>query len=234
MLVGKGPEDVSAWALPEDAGPSSSEGPTFKAYLTAVVKDADGKVVKVHRQWSHSPTSNFINILLPYNWYAVSGKTTTLVTTNNSSYTVSETAGSNSNPFYYPNSVSFYPTYLAMIQVGSGSQSNAFSAYSLGAPIANGSGAGQLVYGSPSVSTSPAVNGSSVSFTISQTFTNNSGGTITVTEVGVLLSVTIWVPTANSAENIGNVLTWYDVLSSSISIPNGGSVTIYYTFTVNP
>ena len=234
MMIGKAVDDMYITMLPEDVHLSDKEQPTFKAYLTVIVRDADGNIVKVHKQWSHSPTSNFISIILPYNWYANTGQSSTIKNTSGTSYTINLNAGSNSNPLYYPTNSYNHPTYLAMIQVGSGSQSNPYSAYSLAAPIANGSGAGQLIYGTPSVDSSPTVSGSSVYFHISQTFNNQSGGTVTITEIGILLNVTIWVPSANNQVNIGNVLTWYDVLSSPISVPNGGSVTIYYTFTVNP
>jgi len=234
MMVGKAIEDMYVDMLPEDAYPSDKEQPTFKAYLTVIVRDANGNIVRVHRQWSHSPTSNFMSILLPLNWYANTGQSSTITNTSGSSYSVNPAAGNSAIQFYYPNSAFNYPTYLAMIQVGGGTNSNPYSAYSLAAPIANGSGTGQLIYGTPSVSSSPTVSGSSVYFYISQTLNNQSGGTVTITEVGILLNVRIWVPSANAIENIGNVLVWYDVLSSSISVPNGGSLTIYYTFTVNP
>jgi len=233
-MIGKAIDDMYVSMLPEDAYPSDREQPTFKAYLTVIVRDADGNIVRVHKQWSHSPTSNFMSVLLPYNWYANTGQSSTITNTNGSSYTLSLIAGGNSNPFYYPNDSFNNPTYLAMIQVGSGSRSNPYSAYSLAAPIANGSGTGQLIYGTPSVSSSPIVSGSSVYFYISQTFNNLSGGTITITEVGILLNVDLWIPSAGKVENIGNVLMWYDVLSSPISVPNGGTLVIYYTFTVNP
>jgi hypothetical protein len=233
-MIGKTVDDMYASMLPEDAYPSDREQPTFKAYLTVIVRDANGDIVKVHKQWSHSPTSNFMSVFLPYNWYANTGQSSAITNTNGSSYTYNPAAGNNANPLYYPNTSGNYPTYLAMIQVGSGHQSNPYSAYSLAAPIANGSGTGQLVYGQPSVSSSPVVSGSSIYFYISQTLNNYSGGTITITEVGMLLNVTIWVPSSGKIVNIGNVLVWYDVLSSPVSVPNGGSVAIYYTFTVNP
>jgi len=126
------------------------------------------------------------------------------------------------------------PWYIVMIQVGSGQQSNPFNANSLAAPIANGSGQGQLVYGQPSVPSNITVSGSSAYFIISQTFNNSSGSAITITEVGIVVNIQTISSNGANSTNFGNVLVWYDVLSSSISVPNGGSVTIYYTFTVNP
>jgi len=121
-----------------------------------------------------------------------------------------------------------------MIQVGSGQQSNPYTATALAAPIANGSGAGQLVYKSAVLPQSISINGNTAYFYVTQSFNNISGGTVTITEVGLLLQVQLTNYNATSTTNCGQVLVWYDVLSSPISVPNAGSVTIYYTFTVNP
>jgi hypothetical protein len=121
-----------------------------------------------------------------------------------------------------------------MIQVGSGSQSNPYSAYSLAAPIANGSGQGQLVYSNITIPTSISLNGNTAYFYITQTYNNISGGTITITEVGIMVYLRLANYTNTTVITIGNTLVWYDVLSSPILVPNAGSVTIYYTFIVNP
>jgi hypothetical protein len=229
MLIGKVADDINI-QMPHDVYSQNKDQPTFKAYLTIIVRNEKGEIVKIHRQWSHSPTSNFIGLLLPTNWYSSTNISWSIVNTGGSSYVF--------NPFYnplpYPASSSNYPSYLVMIQAGSGQQSNPYSAHSLAAPIANGSGTGQLLYAQPSVSQTPTVSGSSVYFTIAQTLNNQSGGTITITEVGIIVYIYMWNGSTGSTVTMGNVLVWYDVLSSAISVSNGGSVTIYYTFTVNP
>jgi hypothetical protein len=121
-----------------------------------------------------------------------------------------------------------------MIQVGSSKQSNPYAAYSLAAPIANGSGAGQLVYQSVVPPSAITINGNTAYFYITQTYNNVSGGTVTITEVGIILYLITAVYNTTGSTTCGDVLVWYDVLSSSISVPNAGSVTIYYTFVVNP
>jgi len=233
MIVGKGIEDVDI-TMPRDAYNTGKDIPTFGAYLTAIVRDSEGRVVKVHRQRSHSPTANFIGLMLPLTYFNVTGNSYTLTNTGGSTYSYKPAPYASIQCISYPINATNYPTYLLMIQVGSGQQSNPYSAHSLAAPIANGSGTGQLVYGQPSVPSNITVSGSSAYFTVSQTFNNNSGSTITITEVGIILNLQ-FTNTNNSANtNFGGVLVWYDALSSSISVPNGGSVTIYYTFTVNP
>jgi hypothetical protein len=229
MMVG---EDIGNPLIetPKDAYYNGKDLPTFNAYLTIVVRDKDGKVIKIHRQRSRSPTSNFIYLLLPTSYYNMTGQTVTITNINGVSNSWTPFKG----PISYPNTATNSPSYLLMIQVGSGQQTNPATATKLAAPIANGSGAGQLVYGQPSISTNVTVSGSSAYIYISQTLNNQSGATITITEVGIVTQIQANGPGCAYTVNFGPLLMWYDVLSSSISIPNGGSLTIYYTFTVNP
>jgi len=237
MMIGKGIEDIDV-VMPKDAYNVGKDMPTFNAYLTVIVRDSEGSVIRVHRQRSHSPTFNFIKVMLPISYFIGTGNKNSVTNTGNTTYSISsacEPTSANSCAYVsYPNGANNYPSYLAMIQVGSGSQSNPASAITLAAPIANGSGTGQLIYGTPSISSNIIVSGSSAYFTISQTYTNNSGGTVTITEVGIVVYIQFVSWNSSSSTNCGNTLMWYDVLSSAISVPNGGSVTIYYTFTVNP
>ena len=232
MMVGKDVSGISV-KVPEDAHDTGKYMPTFSAYLTAIVRDSQGRVVRVHRQRSHSPTANFMGLFLPLNWYGSSNNSFTLTNATGGTCTYQPSLGQFTYEITYP-SVDGYPTYLVGIQVGSGQQSNAFNAHNLAAPIANGSGVGQLVYGSPSVSTNVSASGSSAYISLMQTFANQSGGTINVTELGIMVAVQLGEASLGYTTNCGNLLIWYDVLSSSISVPNGGSLTIAYTFTVNP
>jgi hypothetical protein len=233
MMIGKGINNVDI-NIPSDAYDAEKDVPTFRAYLIAIVRDSTGKVIKVHRQRSHSPTANFIGLLLPLTWFNYTGNSYTI--TNIAGGTCSYKPGMGGSPqdIAYPNSAYNHPTYLAMIQVGSGRQSNPSSATKLAAPIPNGSGSGQLIYGSVSIPATVTVSGSSAYFYISQAYNNQSGATITITEVGVVLQLQLAIYNNTGSTNCGQVLVWYDVLSSAISVPNGGSVTIYYTFIVNP
>jgi len=232
-MVGKGIEGIDI-NMPKDAYDTGKDTPTFRAYLTIIVRDSEGKVVKVHRQKSHSPTANFIGLMLPLTYFNVTGNSYTLKNTGGTTYNYKPAINPTAQCISYPYSFSNYPSYIVMIQVGSGQQSNPYTAYSLAAPIANGSGTGQLIYGQPSVPSNVTVSGIEAYFTISQTFNNNSGGTVTITEVGIITYLQFSESYNASYFNFGQVLVWYDVLSSSISVANGGSVTIYYTFTINP
>jgi len=233
MMVGRGVEDVNI-RMPRDACDTGKDGPTFNAYLTVVVRDSEGKVVKVHRQRSHSPTANFIKLMLPVQYFINTGTSVTLTNTGNGTCGYQPNTSTYYYDISYPNQASNYATYLVMIQVGSGQQSNPYSAYSLASPIANGSGSGQLLYGTITGPSGAMASGSSVYFYISQTYNNQSGDTVNITELGIIIQLYLAKPNNGSGSNCGNIMVWYDVLSSPISVPNGESVTIYYTFTVNP
>jgi len=234
MMLGKEISDINIEFLRSayDEG-RDIDSSTFKVYLIAIVRDSNGNIIKVHRQKSHSPTPNFIGLLLPLTWFSYNNASYTITNTNGTTYSYKPGLVHTAACISYPSTVANCPTYLGMIQVGSGSQPNPSSATKLAAPISNGSGSGQLIYGALSIPSSIMVSGSSAYFYIAQTFTNQSGAVINITEVGIVLNLY----TARSYQcstNVGQVLVWYDVLSSPISVPNGGSVTIYYTFTVNP
>jgi hypothetical protein len=235
MMVGETVKDIDI-NMPKDAYDTGKHMPTFSAYLTIIVRDSKGRVVNIHRQRSHSPTANFIALLLPYNYYSQINGSITITNIGGGTCSYKPQPNMTAYDIIYPNANVSYtpPGYLAMIQVGSGSRSNPLSATSLAAPIANGSGTGQLIYGSVSVANGIVVSGSSAHFQISQAYTNATSGTVTITEVGIVVQVYICNAISDSLTNCGQVLVWYDVLSSSINVPANGSLTIYYTFTVNP
>jgi len=237
MLIGsKVDYDISNLYIPKDSKGDINSKKSFSATLTIIVRDKDGKVIKKYKQKSHSPTANFIGLMLPLTWYNETGNSWKFTTTGN---TTSSYKPSISNPGYgilYPNSGNNANIYLVNILVGSGSNSNPYSAYNLNAPISNGSGTGQLFYSTPSIPTGITINGNQAYFIISQSYTNQSGGTVNISELGIIIYLyngKAAIGPGYSQSSIGNVLTWYDVLSSPISVGNGQSVVIYYTFSVN-
>ena len=110
------------------------------------------------------------------------------------------------------------------IVVGTGTNPNTGSTYALQAPIANGTGAGQLQYGTTGVS-APGVSGSIMTVIVNRTLTNSSGGTVTISETAIYGA--LWWPGTQYFFALTR-----DVLATSISLANGGSATIYYTFQV--
>ena len=68
---------------------------------------------------------------------------------------------------------------------GTGGTAVAIDDYKLEAIITNGSGAGQLTYGAATTIGAVGIAGSAAQFVASRSFTNDSGDTITVAEVGI-------------------------------------------------
>jgi len=200
-------EDIAKLIIPDDL-PGE---PTFKAYIEAKVYDREGHLIQYHRQPMRSLTQYFLALLaipLVGTYSAANSNTALSIITST---------------FGFPSTQSTYSgDYAAVnwnwsIQVGSGSQAFSLTLTGLAAPIANGTGAGELQYGSISISwTSNAI-------FVSQTFYNNSGGTVSVTEIG--LSFTIYLFYVNSSNNVTSTtfsgLLSYDTFSTAISIPNG-------------
>lgn len=104
---------------------------------------------------------------------------------------------------------------------GTGDTAVTISDYQLETQIAEGTGAGQLEHQAPSF-TAPAVVGSECSFTYRRVFINSSGATITVKEIGIYCM-------AYDGTTPYQVMDVRDVLTSSIDVPDGGSLTVTYT-----
>ena len=213
--------------------------------LTVTVKDKDGKIIKVHKQKSHSFVSNFLSILasgmacsyhqnfsnISYGYY----------------YIITNGEYAAYNPYYWVINTLFDLNDSANdstygIVVGTGTATPTPNDYALGNQIINGTSTGQLVYGAHEISPAPQtigsasqltttttptsgilpVSGNTTSFQVSRTFQNQSGTSITVSEVG------IYVQTPN-----GYALIIHDLLSSPITIPNNAVLTIVYTISTS-
>ena len=233
MLIGsKVDYDISNLYIPKDSKGDINSKKSFSATLTIIVRDKEGNIIKRYKQKSHSPTANFIGLMLPLTWYVNTGNSWTFTNTSNSTFSYKPTIASPGFGIRYPNISINNNDYIVSIPVGSGSNSSPYSAYNLNAPISNGSGAGQLLYSSLSTPTNITINGNQAYFIISQSYANQSGGTINISEVGII----IYLFTSDASDvnvETGNLLVWYDTLSSPISVGNGQSIVIYYTFSIN-
>jgi hypothetical protein len=96
----------------------------------------------------------------------------------------------------------------------------------LQAKIAHGTGAGQLQYLASSVETVTAEDGTQ-RFRVVRGFTNGSGSTITVKEIGLVI--------ANQKEGLTlyNFLMARDVLTTPQDVPDGSTLTIRYRIFVS-
>jgi len=185
--------------------------------LTITIKDKDGKIIKVHKQKSHSFVANFMNLLGSllantfYNWTDNTGSVQQI-------YKMAVAPGDvlNANCNSAGN---------CGIVIGTGTATPTPNDYKLGNQIANGKSSGQMVYSNPSF-IAPTVNGNTTSMIISQTFQNQSGASITVSEVGIQVYVD------NTNGNASYVLIVHDLLTSPITVANLSILQITYTISV--
>jgi hypothetical protein len=217
----------------------------FSMYLTAEVKNSNtGELTSRLVQRSHSFVANF----LQYMNYMINCIGTGQGGHNSGSQIIS----TYTDAVYYPisnassmgaSTANVVPnlflnggaglSYVGM-QVGSSNNAPTVTDYGLNALITNGSGSGELAYGA-SVINVIAIAGSTTSFSIVRTFTNNTAVAITAYEVG-LMSGTGGATGANeSADSTTDaypiyVLLTHDLFSAAQTIPASQTLTVTYTW----
>ena len=97
--------------------------------------------------------------------------------------------------------------------------------YSLGAKISHGTGSGQLSYGEQST-----IVGTAEYEQWQRSFDNNSGADITVREIGMACRTT---KLFDGTSETHYILLARDVITPT-TVPNGGRLTVRYTFRINP
>lgn len=108
------------------------------------------------------------------------------------------------------------------IVVGSSDTANTITTYALGSKISHGTGSGQLYYSAMAYEEVSNPGGSDLQFRMTRTFTNNSGATVTVKEVGLCIQ------TFDTSQVGRSFLIARDVLPSPSSIPDGATMTVRY------
>jgi len=195
--------------------------PLLSARYRLVVRDAQGKIIRIEEAPSKSFILNFL-----YMWW--------LTLNLNASDSLSMVTYYGSPYAYSPYQPMGWWTFVnrepySGEQVGSGTSSPSASSPYLESLILSGTGSGQLSYG-PNIVTSPSLSSNPGTMTVTKTFTNNSGGTVTVGEIG--LATQVYLPNAASSTN-NAALMIHDVLPSVANVPNGGTITVTYTLVVN-
>jgi len=185
------------------------------------VRDKNGKLLERKRGQSKSLLANFLRML--YGLFAGLSGTGYI--------TIKDTSGvGRSYPSLYGTGWPIARVVAPVnddthgILVGSGDAPVDPEQYALASKIAHGTGSGQLVYNAVTHE-APVVSANVTTYRITRTFTNNSGASITVKEIGIAI-----------ADNIGGTLYYFlivrDVLPSPSSVPNGATFTCRYTFKV--
>jgi hypothetical protein len=109
----------------------------------------------------------------------------------------------------------------AGIVLGSSDTPVSISQYSLGALIPHGTGSGQLQYGATTVET--LIKNTTWLFRIVRTFSNGSGASVTVREIGLYVRLGM-----TSSPYYYSCMLARDVPPSPISVPNGSTLTVRY------
>jgi hypothetical protein len=192
------------------------------------VRDKNGKLISKQHGKSHSWLKQWIQIL--------KGEFATRhgTTVGNANVSINDETGSGRT---YPpqSSGSLTADYLQLstlgdagdvtqgIIVGGGDTPNTLTTYALASKIGHGTASGQLVYNAESVEDVINPSGMDLTFRITRTFTNNSGASVTVKEMGIL------VKKFDAGAFSRSFLIARDVLPSPSSVPDGATLTIRYT-----
>ena len=179
----------------------------MKTYVRAVVKDKNGKIVK-DTGWKETNT-------LTKNFYAILA---TQMEHVNGKYDVTRTDGTVVKSEHYSynfaaNAPEGDDTYG--IQVGTGTTEPTRDNYRLEHKITHGTGSGQLYYYACTF-----VQGDDY-VEVRRTFANQSGADITINEVGLAVVFYSYTDSAMKKALIARSLF-------TITIPDGGSATLYY------
>ena len=197
--------------------------PNVEVFLHAYNYDAGDHLTQRLIQRSDSFLPNFLGML-----YSQMTNACESGGTSGSGPNTSGTSEPYINNYSTPNNEETFATNDASgdasygIQVGTGTAANSTSTYALASQIANGTSSGQLSYGSHSYTQWTAGNTSTGVFRV---FINNSGASITVSEVGLVFEV-------NYNYTYYDFIMIRDVLSSSFTVANGGSFNVQYTIAI--
>jgi len=187
-----------------------------KAYLKIKVIDENGKCTYYRRYRSRSFVANFLRQIFTN----LSHQSVNNVNTGGGSYSIVN------YDTIIVNDVSNDDNYGILI--GSGTSAPSIIDHNLSQVISNGASVGQMQYGA--VSVTGAVTNTSTNtgyITVTRTFTNNSGSSITVSEVGLVA----WSGNFSGQSNQFYLII-HDLLPTPITVPNGSSLSISYEIQV--
>jgi len=216
-------EDIAKLIIPDDLPDGQ---PTLTAYIEAKVYDGEGHVIQYRRQPMRSPTRWLLALMAIPILQTFQGPSTYKAV----SFLVNVLGLPSQQPTYSPSTYCCNGANILWdfsIQLGSGNHAFSPTLNSLAAPIANGSGAGQLSYGSVSVTYS----GTTI-YTY-QTVINYSSTTINVTEIGLMGTIYIQFQNTNNAyqNTTYTYLLTYDTFSPAITLPPGAIATFEVVLT---
>lgn len=198
--------------------------PILKTSWKIDVFDKQGNLLSSHKQPGHSWTRNYYNWIfsqmsgIPYADGVFGAGNLNHKDTGGTIRTSAVNAMYSTTVTYW-RGVAADDTYG--IQVGIGTNAEDFEDYKLQTKIANGVGAGQLSYVLQEVATK-AWAAPDFTTTHARYFNNNSGGAITVNEVGFAPKIVANYPTIITREKLG----------AGVAVPDTGQLKVTYTITL--
>jgi hypothetical protein len=202
-------------------------GHPLEAYWEIEVRDANGKLLTFRKFKAKSWLLQLLAILKGQFMIPA------LTSTNVGNAPVIDTSGTTR---YYPYGWTYsgtgYTTAISLyagdgvgdygLVVGSSDNPNTVNTYAMGAIIPHGNASNQLYYGATTIENPQnPPNTNYWFFRIIRTFTNNSGATITVKEIGLI------VKTWDASANVRYFLIARDVISP-VTVPSGATLTVRY------
>lgn len=186
------------------------------AVLELIVRNKKGEITQHQEILSRSFVKNFLSAIYVcvagYKGDRVLEPIATKDTDDNDAYLGSQYAGNFSCSAPANNNV-------YGVQVGTGTTAPTINDTKLETKITHGVGAGQMQYSAVTFG-APTSDGSTAHFTITRDFSNNSGGSITVKEIGLAVNFYSYL---GSTEII---LTIRDAVD--IAVPDGETLTVNY------
>jgi len=205
----------------------------LEAFIEAEVRDKEGNLIDKKRFRSRSFVANLLRLLRQMMMRYTTGATITnqyYVVTSAEPVDVGGTARSIAVFSLNANVATGIMLAGAIegedsfgIKVGMGTMTPTPTDYTLQSPINHGTGTNQLSYGSVTFDTI-GISGNTTTLRIIRTFTNNSGSSITVSEIGLIVRIR----TSGTSDSYAYILIARDVVSPSINVPNGSTLTIRY------
>ena len=197
-------------------------GHPLEAYLEIEVRDANRKLLTFRKAKAKSFLEPFLGLIRGQ--FACDGNAIvidTSGTTRTYPYGGSDFLSSSG---IYINS-GFGDSSFGLV-VGSSDAPNTVNQYTMGAIITNGTGAGQLSYGTHTIENPQnPPNTNYWMFKIIRTFTNNSTSSVTVKEIGLIVK----------CKDSGNALRYWliarDVINP-VTVPSGSTLTVRYIFKI--
>ena len=164
---------------------------------------------------AHSFTKQFAQLMFNVGFWCSAFSPTSMTTTGGASITT----GAGMDTAFRTDAGITESTYG--IQVGTGTTAESISDTALGTQVAHGTSAGQLQYGAMTYG-APSTTATTTTFRFTRVFTNGSGGTITVQEIGLV---------GRDTTTTANRFLFARDLTGAVAVTNGQQLTVNYDFT---